>query len=214
MNLSLYVPGATPLHRAPAGPKLALLLVAGIGLFLTSSPALLGSAAIVAAMLLASTRPSAAHLRQQLSGIAVIMAFFVVATGLFQGWLTALVVLFRITALVLLALAVTLSTRSSDVLETLERALAPLERLNLADAGRVSLAVSLVLRFVPELFKRVQEIREAQAARGLDANPLALVVPLVVRTLRSADEIAEAIDARGYPPPPRGFRASPQELDP
>ena len=39
-------------------------------------------------------------------------------------------------------------------------------------------------------------VREAQRARGLDRHPLALAVPLVLRTLKMADEVAEAIEAR------------------
>ena len=32
--------------------------------------------------------------------------------------------------------------------------------------------------------------------RGLGANPLALIVPLIVLTLKRAQEVSEAIDAR------------------
>jgi biotin transport system permease protein len=86
------------------------------------------------------------------------------------------------------------------MLAAIERALEPLDRRGLIDAARVSLAVSLVLRFVPAILDHYREIREAQAARGLQANPLALVVPLVVRTLKGADDVAAAIEARGFPP--------------
>jgi biotin transport system permease protein len=42
-----------------------------------------------------------------------------------------------------------------------------------------------------------QDIREAQLARGLTPSPFTMGVPMLMRTLRRADEIAEAIDARG-----------------
>lgn len=200
MNLSLYVPGATLLHRMSAGYKLTGLLVAGVSLFLTSDPLLLGLAALAAAGLIIAIRAPMNRLRPQLTGIALILAFVVVATGLLNGWSPALVVLFRVAALVLFALAVTITTRFSDLLDTVELGLSPMERLGMVNASQVSLAVSLVLRFLPEIFKHAQEVREAQAARGLEASPLALVVPLVVRTLKNADVIADAIDARGYSP--------------
>jgi biotin transport system permease protein len=41
-----------------------------------------------------------------------------------------------------------------------------------------------------------QEIREAQAARGLKANPFTMGVPMLLRTLRRAQDIADALDAR------------------
>ncbi|CPJ42798.1 cobalt transport protein [Bordetella pertussis] len=77
--------------------------------------------------------------------------------------------------------------------------LRPAERLGLLNAAQVALALALALalRFIPEIWRNYQEIREAQAARGLGAHPLALLVPLVVRTLKRAEEVAQAIDARG-----------------
>lgn len=200
MTLSLYVPGETILHRQPAEAKLAVLFVSGIALFTVSSVVVLGILAAVAAGLLASVRPPMRQIARQLLGVTLILGAVFVATAIFDGWQPAFAVLFRLMALVLFATAVTLTTRTSDMLEVCERALQPLERLGLVNAARVSLAVSLVLRFVPEVFKHYRDIREAQAARGLEGNPVALVVPLVVRTLKAADDISAAIDARCFPP--------------
>jgi biotin transport system permease protein len=40
-------------------------------------------------------------------------------------------------------------------------------------------------------------VRHAQVARGATASPTAFVVPLVVRSLRHADRLADALVARG-----------------
>ncbi|MFE2753885.1 energy-coupling factor transporter transmembrane component T family protein [Actinosynnema sp. NPDC059335] len=201
MSLSLYVRRRTPLHRLPAGWKFGALFVTGIALFLTDDAVVLGSAAAVAAALLASVRPPLATLRRQLAGLLVMLAVIFTATAVFQDVHAAVTSVCRLLALLLLALAVTSSTRASDVLEFFERLLTPLAGLGLANPAKISLGVSLVLRFVPEVSRRYHEIREAQAARGLRASPVALIVPLVVRVLKSADDIADAIDARCYPPP-------------
>ncbi|WP_222852772.1 energy-coupling factor transporter transmembrane component T, partial [Bordetella pertussis] len=89
--------------------------------------------------------------------------------------------------------------RQTRGLALIVRALRPAERLGLLNAAQVALALALALalRFIPEIWRNYQEIREAQAARGLGAHPLALLVPLVVRTLKRAEEVAQAIDARG-----------------
>lgn len=200
MSLSLYVSGDTFLHRQPASRKLAVLLFAGIALFATSSVVVLGVTAAIAAGLLLSVGMTARQLRSQFLGVSVVLAAIFVAGVVFDGWLPAFVVLFRLLTLVFLASAITLTTRVSDMLDVCEAAMAPLDRWGLVDASRVSLAVSLVLRFVPEVFKHYHDIREAQAARGLGTHPVALVVPLVVRTLKAADDISAAIDARCYPP--------------
>ena len=44
--LSLYVPGSSPVHRAPAGVKLAVLAALGIALFATTNLALVAAALV------------------------------------------------------------------------------------------------------------------------------------------------------------------------
>jgi|GEM_PF-839179 len=78
-----------------------------------------------------------------------------------------------------------------------DKAALPLARLGVNPA-RVSLAVSLTLRFIPVVAQTVQDVREAQRARGIEKNMLALAVPVIVRTLKMADDVADAIDARSW----------------
>ncbi len=192
----LYVPGATALHRLPAGFKLAALVLAGAGLFLLRDPRWLALACLAAAVLVWSTGVAAAAVWRQVRGLVWVLAAVGGFTAWFQGGEAALAVLLRVGALVGLALAVTLATCTSDLIAVCEKALMPLQRVGLVDAGKVALALALALRFVPEIWRNFQEIREAQAARGLGANPVALIVPLIVLTLKRAQEVAEAIDAR------------------
>ncbi|MCY1195319.1 Energy-coupling factor transporter transmembrane protein BioN [compost metagenome] len=192
----LYVPGGTLLHRLPAWLKLLALMAAGAGLFLLRDPRWLAPACLAAAVLVWSTGVAAAAVWRQLKGLAWVLLAVGGFTAWFQGGMEALAVLLRVGALVGMALAVTLATRTSDLIAVCEKALEPLERAGLVDAGKVALALALALRFVPEIWRNFQEIREAQAARGLGANPVALIVPLIVLTLKRAQEVAEAIDAR------------------
>ncbi|WP_445658401.1 energy-coupling factor transporter transmembrane component T [Achromobacter sp. NCFB-sbj8-Ac1-l] len=192
----LYIPGDSPLHRLPAWLKLLALAAAGAGLFLLHDPRGLALACLVAALLLRLAGATVAGVWTQVRGLAWVLLAVALFTGCFQGWQEALAVVLRIAAMVGLALAVTLSTRTSDLIAVCERVLMPLQRIGLVDAGKVALALALALRFVPEIWRNFHEIREAQAARGLGANPAALIVPLVVLTLKRAQEVAEAIDAR------------------
>lgn len=192
----LYLTGSSPLHRVPAWFKLLALMAAGAGMFLLRDPRWLALAFAVSAALVWSTGVGLAAVWRHVRGLAWVLLALALFTGWFQGWTEALAVVLRVGAMVGLALAVTLATRTSDLIAVCERALAPLERLGLADAGKVALALALTLRFVPEIWRNFQDIREAQAARGLGANPIALIVPLVVLTLKRAQEVAEAIDAR------------------
>jgi biotin transport system permease protein len=197
---SLYRPGTSRLHRAPAGLKLAVLAAAGIALVLTGSLPVLAGAALAGLGLVRATGAQLRALRPQVTGLAWVLGIVVAATAVLDGPHQAAAAGLRLLALVLAALAVTLTTQASDLLDALERALAPLERRGWLRADRVGLAVALVLRFVPEIAGQAAALREAQAARGLRANPVTLIVPLIVRTLIRADAVAEAIEARSYPP--------------
>ena len=194
----LYVAGDTPLHRLPAWGKLLALMGAGAGLFLLRDPLWLALAFGFSVALVWSTGVAGATVWRQVRGLLWVLLAVALFTGWFQGPLEALAVVLRVAAMVGLALAVTLATRTSDLIAVCERALRPLERMGLVDAEKVALALALALRFVPEIWRNFQEIREAQAARGLGANPIALIVPLIVLTLKRAQEVSEAIDARSF----------------
>jgi biotin transport system permease protein len=105
----------------------------------------------------------------------------------------------RFTILVALAVLITLTTRISDMVDALERALRPLRVLGVNPA-KISLMISLAIRFVPLLADLVREIQEAQRSRGLERSITAVAVPLIVKTLRMASVLTDAIDARGYDP--------------
>ncbi|WP_062017317.1 energy-coupling factor transporter transmembrane protein EcfT [Aureimonas sp. AU4] len=195
MIADLYRPGRTPAHRLPAGAKLAALAAIGTVLFLfpadwLSVGALALALATVGAML--GWRFAGRTLRTSAPIILLVAGF----QFWFAGGESALVFGSRLAALLLLAALATATTRPSDIAAAIERLVAPVLRPLGVDPARVGLAVGLAIRFVPVLAAVASEIREAQAARGLDRSLVALAVPLVVRTLKMADEIAEAIDAR------------------
>ena len=120
------------------------------------------------------------------------------ANAVFVSPLEGLVVLCRLSALVLLAAAVTATTGISAFMDEITRLVTPFERLGFVRAADISLAVGLVIRFVPEIFARYGEIAAAHKARGLPVRPLTVLVPLIILTLKDADTIAMAIDARGF----------------
>jgi len=196
MMESLYIPGHSWLHRMSAGYKLLILMAAGIGLFFVHHAWVLALIFMVSIGAVWLTGVSASACWRQVRGLTWVLIAIAGFTVVFQGWLEALVVTLRIATLVMLALAVTLSTSTTALISACERALQPFEKWGWVDASKVALALALTLRFVPEIWRQFQEIREAQAARGLARHPLALLVPLVVKTLKRAQHVAQAIDAR------------------
>jgi biotin transport system permease protein len=183
------------LHRMPPGPKLLVLLIAGSTLVLVTDWRWLALLCLAVLLLYAHSgigwRAGWAQLRPAAALLGVLLAVQL----LFGDAMAGVAMVLRFAALILIAALVTLTTRVSDMVTTLQRALLPLQRFGI-DPARVSLAISLALRFIPVLGERVAQIREAQRARGLERNLFAIAVPLLVHCLRMADAVAEAIEAR------------------
>ncbi|MFI7643914.1 energy-coupling factor transporter transmembrane component T family protein [Nonomuraea sp. NPDC049400] len=191
-----YVPGASPLHRLPAGVKLAGLALACTALVLLRSPlALAGAAVAVAGLYVLSGVGVAASWAQ----VKPVRWFAVALFGMqwvFVDLQGAVSTTLRVVLAVALAGLVTLTTRMSDMLNTLERCLAPARFVGL-DPFRVSLLLSLTVRSVPVVAALATRVREAQRARGVERSLRAFAVPLVVSSLRHADALGEALSARG-----------------
>lgn len=187
----------TWLHRVPAGVKLAVLAVAGAAVFLIDDPRVLaGFVGFALALPVLAWLPAKPLLKQAFPAAVLIaaLAAFHLALGDADS---AFLVAARLSTVILLAVALTLTTRVSAMVEALECALTPLKFVGVSPA-KAGFTLSLAIRFVPVLFAIVAEIREAQRARGLEGSVFAVVLPLLVRTLRMADDLAEAIAARAY----------------
>lgn len=194
--LGLYVPGDSPVHRARAGVKLVAMVVAGIGsVFLDHAwqvPVALAVVLLGYAVAGLEPRVVAGQLRPLLWIGLVTAGFHVVVTG----WERAVVVVGVLAVLVLLAALVTLTTRTTDLVDAVVVACRPLRVLRV-DPERVGLVIALGIRCVPVVTGLAGDVRDAQRARGLTASPRAFAVPLIVRSLRHADALGEALAARG-----------------
>ena len=85
-----------------------------------------------------------------------------------------------------------------DLMRGLSRVLGLLRPLGVASA-RLGLLAMLAVSAIPLALATYVQARDAVAARGL-SGPRALVataVPLLVMSVKRADELSEALDARG-----------------
>ncbi|CCM74667.1 CbiQ family ECF transporter T component [Rhizobium mesoamericanum] len=194
---SLFVEGNSTMHRVSARAKLLALAALGVALFLSTNLLLLVLAALATAVIYFSIglprRSAAARLMPVFLTILTVALFSLA----FNPWHVAVVALLRLTALMLFAAAVTATTTIAQFIDEITLLARLPERLGLLRADDVGLAVGLVVRFVPEILDRYRAIREAHAARGIKLRPTTVLVPLIILTLRDADNIAAAIDARG-----------------
>ncbi|MCK2219419.1 energy-coupling factor transporter transmembrane protein EcfT [Actinomadura sp. ATCC 31491] len=191
-----YVPKDSPMHRLPAGAKLAGLAVACTVVVLLRSPFALAGAAAVTAVLYALSRVGPAAAWAQVRPVRWFAAALLAVQWVVAGPEAAAVTTTRVVLAVALAGLVTLTTRTSELMAALERLLAP-ARLAGLDPFRLSLLLSLTVRTVPVLAALAGRVRDAQRARGVERSLRAFAVPLVVSALRHADALGEALSARG-----------------
>jgi energy-coupling factor transporter transmembrane protein EcfT len=93
------------------------------------------------------------------------------------------------------------TTRSSEIRAAVAWFLRPFPFI---PEKRVSIMMSLIMRFIPVIFDQAKVTVDAQRARGIEnrKNPMyrlkKLALPLMRRTFERADKLANAMEARCY----------------
>lgn len=113
----------------------------------------------------------------------------------------------RFFLLILVTSLLTLTTTPISITDAIENILHPLKRFSFP-AHELALMMSISLRFIPTLMQETEKISKAQASRGVDfrSGPIReriqaivpLLVPLFVSAFKRAEELAMAMEARGY----------------
>lgn len=194
--IQLYRPGSSILHRAPASAKLSALAVAALilSLYPHDSPSIGVTLLIVCGLYVVARLPvrvlaaESWRLRWIVLVLAVTLVVFVSPEA---AWIST----GRVVALLLLASLLTLTTRMSALLDVLRRLLHPLRRVGV-DPEAVAMTISLTITMIPVVTGFAERVGEAARARGVRLGPRA-VVPLLVLALRHADDVGDALAARG-----------------
>lgn len=194
--ITLYRPGTGWLHRMPAGPKAfaVLLLVLAVSLLPTTLWTVPVALGVTSLSYLAAG--FGRILWRQAWAVRWIILITFVSQLIFLDLASAVANTSRVTAALLLAGLLVLSTRIADLLDAFERGLRPLARLGV-DPARIALMLAVTINTVPVLARLATTVREAQRARGVRSNPVRFVVPFLVVSLKYADELGEALTARG-----------------
>lgn len=198
--LGLYRPGTTWLHRLPAVVKLVAMVSASVMVVATRGP-VSGLAFLALALGAAAWSGAGVRLLFRSLRILLLMAALLLGYTTWQrGWERGIEVSADLLALVLLATVMTVTTPIDEVLDAITRGLGPLRRVGL-DPERVALAFALMIRAVPTTLDLARQTGDAARARGLERDPRARLVPLVIRSVAHARATGEALDARGIADP-------------
>jgi energy-coupling factor transport system permease protein len=230
----MYVPAETTVHRLDPRAKLAMAFALMVLPFYAPSigGGLLLAGFVIGVAVLARV-PLLSLLRtiHTVFWIGFVMFFFyafttpgqpLVSVGsvsvTLSGLLAGGVLIYRLCLLVVISSLLTYTTSPSQLAHGLEVTLSPLARLGLP-VSEMSMVLTIALRFVPTISDQIDRIMTAQRARGADptGNPLERVqswvpvfVPIFVLAFRRAEQLATAMEARGYRGGPR--RTSLQQL--
>lgn len=123
--------------------------------------------------------------------------------GLRQGIFISL----RFLMLVFMTSILTLTTSPISITDGLETLLNPFKKFKLP-VHELALMMSISLRFIPTLMDETSKIMKAQMARGSDLSAgsikerlkavVPLLVPLFVSAFKRAEDLATAMEVRGY----------------
>ena len=126
-----------------------------------------------------------------------------------EGIVSGSFIILRVLTLIIFTTILTLTTKPADLNNGIESLLSPLELLHIK-TSIFAMMISIALRFIPTLFLEADKILKAQASRGVDFNEgslrekikqiISLLVPMFIVSFKRADELAVAMEARGYVP--------------
>ena len=118
---------------------------------------------------------------------------------LFHVWMAQTdvgsVTVLRLVSATLLGMALTLTTRPSDLLAVFEKVFAPLRMVGIGPE-RLSLRLALMLRFVEHFFSLWQKLDEAHRLRTGQAGGFKILAPLTLQMLMAARRVADALYVR------------------
>lgn len=216
MNLGQYIPTGSVIHRLDPRAKLFSFLMmvsavfpsktwAGVLIWLTVLAVLVHASKISWRVMLRSAKP--------VMFLAVFTFVFNFAAQYFgrhdiiAALGSAVFMSSRLVILMMFAVMLPLTTAPLELADGLNALLKPLERFRFP-ASECAIMIAMALRFIPLLMQETDKIMRAQLSRGarLDQGNIfqrakafiPVLIPLMIIIFRRADEIAVAMEARGY----------------
>ncbi|KZE37326.1 cobalt ABC transporter permease [Bhargavaea cecembensis] len=224
MVFGRYIPGDSFVHRLDPRSKLIFVFIFIAAVFLANNTV---SYALLLAFTLFSILASKVRIGFLIGGLKPVM-FLIAFTFLLhifftkegdllfqlgflkiyeEGLRQGIYISIRFLVLVLMTSLLTLTTSPISITDGLEVLLNPLKKVKFP-VHELALMMSISLRFIPTLMDETDKILKAQLARGSDISSgtmkeriqavVPLLVPLFVSAFKRAEDLAVAMEVRGY----------------
>jgi len=235
LNFGQFNSDSSPLRHVDPRVKILAVAVLSILIF-QATPGVIVMISLFMGLVILISRVSIQDLGRALQPIAVfavllflIHLFFTEGRDIFsipmlpvrityEGLENGFLVVWQFTALVTAGALLTMTTPPSTLVAALEKLLRPLKMMRVPTQD-LAVMVSMALRFVPTFSEEYNRMKTARLARGGDLKgkglfrklktAVSIIVPLILSAFRRADDLAAAMEARGYA---RGPRTTLREL--
>jgi len=225
-TLGRYLPMNSPIHRMDPRAKIGAMLIALVAIFFPAGWRGYGILFVVIAGVIVLSKLSWGFIWKAMKPMLFMLFFLlvinilVVKTGnvLLQigtfgiysdAVMQTLYIAVRLLLMIMITTCLTATTKPLDMTLGIEDLLKPFQKIGVP-SHEIAMLISIALRFIPDLIDETERIMKAQESRGVDMKEgklservmaiLSLIVPLFVSAFQRAEDLANAMEARGYAP--------------
>ncbi len=224
--LGKYIALDSPVHRLDPRAKITAMIALLISIFIPAGWLGYGIIFVIVAGTILTAKLSFTFIWKSVRPMLIMMVFLfimnclVIRTGtlLVSFWkiriysgavMQTLYIVVRLLLMIMITTCLTATTKPLDMTLGIEDLLKPASRIGVP-GHEIAMLISIALRFIPDLIEEAMRIMKAQESRGVDMKEgkmtekisavLSLIVPLFVSAFQRADDLANAMEARGYSP--------------
>ncbi len=201
--LSFESPVKTVWHRVPVGLKLLFVLLSTLTLFLLDTlPVQLGALLVCVILYTAGgsdfLRAGIGRLRFIWPFILVILVWHAITHTTMHGVMISV----RLVTILGISNLMTMTSRLTDLVGLIHSGLYPLRLLGI-NTRPIEIAVALVIRFTPIFISKGASLADAWRLRSKKRPGWQIIFPLSLAAIDDAEQVADALRARGGMLPPR-----------
>ena len=226
ITLGRYIPLDSVIHKMDPRAKIMAMLMVMISIFFPAGWTGYGILFAAACTAIITAKLSFTFIWKAMKPMLMMLIFLFIINMMFTKTGTVLltvgpVVLYsdalfqtlyiavRLLLMIMITTGLTATTKPLDMTLGIEDLLKPFEKIHVP-AHEIAMLISIALRFIPDLIDETMRIMKAQESRGVDLKEgkimerimaiLSLIVPLFVSAFQRAEDLANAMEARGYAP--------------
>lgn len=224
-TLGQYLPLNSPIHRIDPRMKIVSMIVLMVAIFTADFKGYAFMLVVLSILILMSKLTFKFIIKSMKPMLFMLVFLFIINSlilrtgdliidfGFIQLYSDAIkqtvYIVGRLVLMIMVTTLLTATTAPLDLTLGIEDLLSPLRRFKVP-AHEIAMMISIVLRFIPTLIEDTQRIMQAQASRGVDLDEgkikekvtgiISMIVPLFVSAFQRAEDLADAMEARGYFP--------------